>query len=128
MVKQCGITRYPLRYPAPHAVSQTVPCRVKFLAIKLSCSLQLPHEAVALQRKTGGNYFHGIDTVIYLIYIPGCRGGSDCCTKGEKCYEGEGDCDNDDECMPGLRCGVDNCRVKVSPWHFATDCCYKPGR
>ena len=65
----------------------------------------------------------------YLVNIfPGCRGGSSCCTKGEKCYEGEGDCDYDDECMPGLRCGENNCRVKVSPWHKDTDCCYKPGR
>jgi len=32
----------------------------------------------------------------------------------------------DDECMPGLRCGSNNCRVKVSPWDTETDCCYRP--
>ena len=61
----------------------------------------------------------------------GCGGvgADDCCTVGVKCYEGEGDCDYDEDCMPGLRCGVNNCRVKSGyEWHKDTDCCYKPSK
>ena len=59
----------------------------------------------------------------------GCRGGGTCCQVGQKCYEGEGDCDYDEDCMPGLRCGVNNCRVKSGyEWHKDTDCCYKPSK
>jgi len=60
-----------------------------------------------------------------------CAGGSSCCTEGKRCYEGEGDCDSDDECMPKLRCGFTNlknhCKIRSGhQWESSTDCCYKP--
>ena len=33
----------------------------------------------------------------------------DCCTSSNPCGVGEGDCDNDNECQSGLKCGTDNC-------------------
>ena len=36
------------------------------------------------------------------------------------CFEGEGDCNNSEECEGDLRCGTDNC-----PWGNGDDCCYK---
>ena len=66
----------------------------------------------------------------YISYhFQGCAGGDSCCTSGRKCYEGEGDCDTDDDCMPGLRCGQDKnyCRVNTGhSWDTGDDCCYRP--
>ena len=42
------------------------------------------------------------------------------CTTDYPCAEDEGDCDNDDQCIPGFVCGVDNCK---SNFTFSTDCC-----
>ena len=39
----------------------------------------------------------------------------------ETCGVGEGDCDNDDECGPGLKCGVNNC-----PGNPLAECCFDP--
>ena len=33
-----------------------------------------------------------------------------CCTAAAPCVAGEGDCDGDGECGPGLVCGDNNCR------------------
>ena len=33
-----------------------------------------------------------------------------CCTEANRCQENKGDCDNDDQCMPGLSCGHNNCK------------------
>ena len=38
-----------------------------------------------------------------------CSGGDDCCSYSDPCLEGEGDCENDDHCATGLRCGDNNC-------------------
>lgn len=40
-----------------------------------------------------------------------CRGGTSCCGKGDLklCVEGEGDCDDDEQCAGLLECGTDNC-------------------
>ena len=38
------------------------------------------------------------------------------------CGEGQGDCDDDDECAPGLKCGKSNCN---SNFYEKADCCYK---
>ena len=62
------------------------------------------------------------------IHFEGCRGGDECCSEGQKCYEGEGDCDTDDECMPGLRCGYNKnyCRIQTGhEWESGDDCCYR---
>ena len=51
-----------------------------------------------------------------------------CCTATNPCGLGEGDCDTDDECGAGLRCGTDNCHSDFG-WASkygvvgATDCC-----
>ena len=47
----------------------------------------------------------------------------DCCSSSNKCDEYQGDCDNDNDCKSGLKCGSDNCPAAfVSSY----DCCYKP--
>jgi len=49
-----------------------------------------------------------------------------CCTSQYKCGEGEGDCDGDWDCKPGLRCGRFNCRGFASYFPSSASCCYKP--
>jgi hypothetical protein len=41
-------------------------------------------------------------------FDPGDPDGSFCNDPACPCFAGEGDCDSDDQCAPGLRCGVDN--------------------
>ena len=36
-----------------------------------------------------------------------CDGGYWCCGGDYLCGQGEGDCDNDNECLPGLKCDFD---------------------
>jgi hypothetical protein len=54
----------------------------------------------------------------------------DCCSFGDPCGVGEGDCDFDIDCRIGLRCGRDNCYYNFpSPdirnnWDVMADCCY----
>ena len=47
-----------------------------------------------------------------------------CCNLLNKCGENEGDCDHDDDCNAGLKCGTDNC---PAGFHALHDCCYKKG-
>ena len=57
-------------------------------------------------------------------------GGVSCCTSTNPCGDGKGDCDSDEECIDGLKCGQgngldDNC----NPLLFSNadyDCCYEP--
>ena len=59
----------------------------------------------------------------------GCYGDDDCCTINSQCGEDEGDCDDDADCKPGLKCGIDNCSNKNGyQWDEYDDCCYTPGR
>ena len=63
----------------------------------------------------------------------GCHGGNTCCTPDNKCGEDEGDCDTDNDCQDGLKCGEDNCSNKGNgnpnnEWNAEDDCCYKPGK
>jgi len=53
-----------------------------------------------------------------------CYGGDTCCTEQNACREGEGDCDQDSDCAPGLRCGTDNCQGLG--FDSTDDCCYDP--
>ena len=64
-----------------------------------------------------------------------CIGGSSCCTTDNKCDAMEGDCDKDEECKDGLKCGTDNCAQCLEgqgpadgcgKWAYNTDCCYDP--
>ena len=49
-------------------------------------------------------------------------GNEECCSDiSGKCGEGDGDCDDDDECEGSLECGKDNC-----PWGDGDDCCFNP--
>ena len=48
----------------------------------------------------------------------------DCCNEETKiCGENEGDCDSDNDCHAGLKCGHNNC---PSTFPSQYDCCYKP--
>ena len=50
-----------------------------------------------------------------------CYGGNSCCSKYNKCNEGEGDCDDDEDCVHG-HCGADNCPAG-STFTMTDDCC-----
>ena len=52
-----------------------------------------------------------------------------CCSRDNRCGIGMGDCDDDSHCIPGLKCGRDNCwsdfRIGNGfNWDFLADCCY----
>ena len=51
------------------------------------------------------------------------NGGKSCCSKSYKCKEGEGDCDDDNDCLGNLICGNDNCNQKLG-FGSDYDCCY----
>ena len=60
-------------------------------------------------------------------------GVTECCSSSNPCEEGEGDCDNDNECRGNLKCGDlvedrnNNCKKHFnSIWNFEADCCYDP--
>merc|ERR1711937_784973 len=60
-----------------------------------------------------------------------CDGSSSawsCCSANSKCGHGEGDCDSDNECQSGLKCGKDNCRDFHSGAAAAADCCIPSSR
>merc|ERR1719394_1628839 len=40
------------------------------------------------------------------------HGGDSACTPDNKCGHTEGDCDKDDDCKDGLKCGTDNCGMQ----------------
>jgi len=49
-----------------------------------------------------------------------------CCNSKRPCGVGEGDCDTDEDCGNGLKCGKRNC-AQFRPENFAgADCCYNP--
>ena len=63
----------------------------------------------------------------------GCNdgdGGWSCCSISNQCGVGEGDCDNDNECLGNLKCGQgngldDNCDTSLG-FGSNYDCCYDP--
>ena len=57
-----------------------------------------------------------------------CRGKDNgCCTKENPCFEGDGDCDYDNQCYGDLKCGKQNCAKKYGGfWDQNDDCCYRP--
>ena len=48
-----------------------------------------------------------------------------CCSVENPCKEGQGDCDDDDECLGSLVCGSNNCGEKFFISH---DCCERKGK
>ena len=46
-----------------------------------------------------------------------------CCSTGNPCEEGEGDCENDSECSGSLVCGINNCKQFGQFFHSKDDCC-----
>ena len=50
---------------------------------------------------------------MHQIFLGKCDGSKWCCNG--QCGQGEGDCDNDSGCQPGLKCDYD--------WWFGTDYC-----
>ena len=40
-----------------------------------------------------------------------------------QCGDNEGDCDNDNQCKEGLKCGSDNCDISLG-FASTVDCCY----
>ena len=46
-----------------------------------------------------------------------------CCTPEFPCNEGEGDCENNDECSEDLVCGENNCKQFGDFFHERDDCC-----
>jgi len=50
------------------------------------------------------------------------------CSPSRRCSVGQGDCDKDDDCAAGLKCGSNNCRQFHPTASPTSDCCYdKPG-
>ena len=84
-----------------------------------------------------------IDYILKLITITaigpgtatGCHngdGGRSCCSSSNQCAEGEGDCDDDDDCSGNLKCGQgngfdDNCDTSLG-FGSKYDCCYDPDK
>lgn len=66
------------------------------------------------------------------IVAPGLRcrgrnfGGGQCCTPGTPCDEGEGDCEENQDCKDDLVCGENNCKKFGDFFHVKDDCCVKP--
>merc|ERR1719187_3041669 len=56
-----------------------------------------------------------------------CLGQDDCCTPGNLCGEGEGDCDDDSDCFGPLVCGSNNCNLSVGDFTEDDDCCQLDG-
>jgi len=61
---------------------------------------------------------------------PRCRGRNfnerGCCSFENPCVEGEGDCEQDNDCNGDLVCGNNNCKAFGSFFHPKDDCCIKP--
>jgi len=62
-----------------------------------------------------------------------CRGGEHCCNKDTNCTDGDGDCNNNEDCPGTLICGTNNCLtgenfarsllVNKGLWDSDDDCC-----
>ena len=50
----------------------------------------------------------------------------ECCTKHQPCGPGEGQCSRKEDCLPGLICGMNNCKREGFP-KDANCCWFSPG-
>ena len=60
----------------------------------------------------------------YLFFLD-CEGAASCCKSYDeslKCDEDEGDCDSDNECKIGLKCGRRDCPLAWPPLE-PIECC-----
>ena len=65
--------------------------------------------------------------VVCISIVGSCTGGDSCCSPINKCEADDGDCDTDDDCKAGLKCGTKNCKEKSGlHWDSDDDCCYEP--
>ena len=59
----------------------------------------------------------------------GCHNGnageSSCCSNSNQCLAGEGDCDDNNDCIGNLQCGQNNCDKELG-FNSDSDCCYDP--
>ncbi len=86
-------------------------------------SFDLPDTASEYRWKCLGLY--GGDNVICTLPKAALQNGAwDYCSSSQPCGVGQGDCDNDRECRPGLRC-VDNVRGRYGLF-TAIDVCEAP--
>ena len=84
-----------------------------------------------LEKKKVIKKWEGFNPIKQLIITAtGCHdgsGGSSCCKTSNQCAEGEGDCDNNDECQANLKCGKDNCNAALG-FPSKYDCCFDPNK
>ena len=64
----------------------------------------------------------GFDSNVNCCSRP-TNGHENFCTTNHACGHYEGDCDNDNECLSGLKCGIDNCPPSLG-FNSSVDCCY----
>jgi len=70
--------------------------------------------------------FEPEDDCCFVPTKTGCDGGNSCCTETNKCWVGEGDCDDNHDCQEGLQCGNANCHWDQDNCGFfcvKDDCC-----
>jgi len=72
-----------------------------------------------------GNVYKYLD-VYYLCLCNATPAAVNCCTSTNKCGVGEGDCDFNSDCQPGLSCGSNNCRQFHPAAPSWADCCWDP--
>lgn len=91
-------------------------------SIRIDCCEAYPTTASGNPTTNPGNY-QGILRHIFFCSV--CLGGDNCCSLGDPCGEGEGDCDSDSDCFGTLVCGSDNCAPLHGWMEFdpADDCC-----
>lgn len=69
-----------------------------------------------------------LSVIVYILVKKNqCNAGSHseihtCCDEMNPCKEGQGDCDNDADCLGNLKCGKNNCDRSKFP-SSRTDCC-----
>ena len=68
------------------------------------------------------------NTFLEINFLPGTNGRKNigqekCCSPEFPCNEGEGDCEDDEECSEDLVCGVNNCKQFGDFFHERDDCC-----
>ena len=67
--------------------------------------------------------------LVHWFYLAGCDPGKpgtgNCCKPDNTCGEGEGDCDENNDCTGDLICGNNNCRQWNPSAPESHDCCEK---